>query len=323
MPIWGWVCVSLVAVVFLYSAAEMIRNSLNSAKVARDGATVVAHVVAADDRLYQPLGPGVYPDYSSVKVVFTLDDTLSDAHYTKLEAYADRLRNYTPADSSKVERTLASVKKPHIPCPRPLRLPDRLTNGEEVYAASVDAYWNLLPEGRLTRPYIHCKVLVGPGGGVRMVQSPPTDWVPPPAGPGGARPGAEAGTPGRSSAAVEAVVGPASSRVDLIDAARSMYAEKYSRKYARRKLLAAGHPDVEVDSVVEEAWRTHVGQMRVGGFVSLGVGAMMLVAGAGITIAGMQAAEAQGGGRFYVMTGLIVCGFIGIGRGLVRLASTL
>jgi hypothetical protein len=311
MPIWGWVCVGLFILSAIVGIVEAIRKSRTTSRVMNDGERVVAHVVVADDKLYVPSNPDAYPGCASANVVFTLDDTLSDEHYAKLEAYAELLRNYTAADSSTEEQTLASLKKATscTDCTVPVLLPDRLTGGEEVYAASTDVYWKLLSEGCLTQPYIHCKVLVGPGGGVRMVESPPTDWVPSPA----------ATDPTATTSDGQPAGTPAYSRVAMLAAARALYAENYSPKAARKKLLEAGCAEADVDDILDDAWGAHVGAQRSQGFVELVVGALLLAAGIWVTSASYREAEASGGGTYVVTTGLIICGVYGFFRGTVRL----
>lgn len=107
-------------------------------------------------------------------------------------------------------------------------------------------------------------------------------------------------------------------RAAMLAVAHATYAENYSRKVARKRLLEAGCPVADVNAVVEEAWQAYVGGQRAQGFVELVVGALMLVAGIWITSATYREAEASGG-SYAVMTGLIVFGAYGFFRGTVRL----
>ncbi|MGL6074252.1 MAG: hypothetical protein ACRC8S_08830 [Fimbriiglobus sp.] len=306
MPIWGWVCVGLFWLFVVYTIFAAIREALTKSKVRSKGITVVAHIIAADDKLYTPrLNPDdKHPNSASATVVFTLDDTLSDERYTKLETYAETLRNYTAADSSTGEYDITLLKNPSMPCPRPLRLNDRITGGEEVYAASVDVFCKFLPGGVLTQRYIHCKALVG--AGIVMIESPPTDWVPP------------------SNGFVDSVTAtssggtPTPSRPAFHLAAMAVYDANFSQKTARKTLLELGCSEDDVDAIVNEAWREYISSQRKKGLMQDLIGFAMFLAGIGLTVMTYRQAEASGGGSYVVMTGLILVGAWNAFRGAVR-----
>jgi hypothetical protein len=55
----------------------------------------------------------------------------------------------------------------------PLRLPHRFSGGLDAFNVSVDVPYELLAEGRLTEPYIYCKVLLeGKHSGACMIEYP-------------------------------------------------------------------------------------------------------------------------------------------------------
>jgi hypothetical protein len=310
MPIWGWVLVALFAIGLVITLVEMVQKARVAARVKREGVTVVAHVIATEDKLYLGVDPNLYPGVSPATVVFTLDATLSNVRYAKLEGYAKALREYTAANASAPERALADLKNASAKCLTPVRLPDRLTGGEEVYAASVEVNWKDLTNGRLAHPYIHCKAVVGPGGGVLMIASPPTDWVP--AANVVARAGAATAAPG---AEAEPSGVPAQARAVYSATARALFAEKVTRKEAKAKLREAGCPETELQGIIDEAWQANRAAQRAQGAIELGLGLVMLAVGIGITVA---STSADGGG--VVMTGLIAVGSLVAFRGMLRAA---
>lgn len=52
------------------------------------------------------------------------------------------------------------------------KLPPEFTGGKEVYSVGLWIRRNLLPERRLTRPYVHCAAMPGNSGAVAMMPYP-------------------------------------------------------------------------------------------------------------------------------------------------------
>jgi hypothetical protein len=60
----------------------------------------------------------------------------------------------------------------HLPFFDPLPLPASVAGKLAVYTVSLRVPWKKLPEKKLTRPYIWCKVLEGETDNVRMTDYP-------------------------------------------------------------------------------------------------------------------------------------------------------
>lgn len=172
MPILAWVGVGLFAAAVGAVAAFGVWFWQQSARLTAHGEDVVAAIMMANDAL--AFGkPRRGADYRPAQVVFTLDGDTSDGHIGMLQEYMKRLSDFEPDEGAGFdERVIGQVLRTHIPYSAPLRFPDRLTGGAEVYTASVNVYWDLLPGGRLTLPYIHCRVLVEGRRDIRMIASP-------------------------------------------------------------------------------------------------------------------------------------------------------
>ena len=85
MPIWGWVCVGLVAVVALGLALIVWIEGRREKRLRRDGRTVVARVILANPSVYDTKPAG----FEFAFVVFT-----RDAERAFCERYAPRVRRY-------------------------------------------------------------------------------------------------------------------------------------------------------------------------------------------------------------------------------------
>jgi hypothetical protein len=169
---WLWIVGGIVALAVVGVVVFAIFDHFQTAKIMRDGKPALCWVVMANDSLYKPMKEGALIKFSFAQLVFTLDPTVQDTHSTLAE-WSERLRAFQPSDNPpEDERIIGSVMRTHVPYNRPLRLPDRLTGGAEGYTVTVEVYWDKLPEGILTLPYIYCQVLVGPGGGARMIEYP-------------------------------------------------------------------------------------------------------------------------------------------------------
>jgi hypothetical protein len=124
----------------------------------------------AIDQLYKGLKPG---QSESCHVVFTTTPGVPDLD-DRLKAMAESLHAFDPGENpSKDERITSQVMKTQIGYSYPLRLPPRVAGELEAYNISVRIPYELLPEGKLSRPYIFCKVLLeGEHCGARMVEYP-------------------------------------------------------------------------------------------------------------------------------------------------------
>jgi hypothetical protein len=159
MPIWGWVCIGLTAAAVAFVAFALWQFGRQQERLTRDGRTVVARVLFAHPCLYDAADRSTF---SAAFVVFTLDDDNSPAHLAYLAGVCERLEGFRPgrnadADEQKIGRALSQ----QITVGQtPLRLPNRVTGGREVYFATPNVMRRMLPEGMLTEEYIYLKVLI-------------------------------------------------------------------------------------------------------------------------------------------------------------------
>lgn len=151
----GWICGGLVVAGVAYLA---IARVVDARRAARHGQLVRAWIVFANDSLHQPRDGDAH---SYAQVVFNLDPDTPD-NRAELQRLAAEVRAFRPApDGAEVEHTIGRVIKSQVPLlGEPLRLPDRLTGGRRAYTASVEVYWNRLPDRRLSRGDLYLKVIV-------------------------------------------------------------------------------------------------------------------------------------------------------------------
>lgn len=172
---WMWIIGGIVVLLILIVIGVVVFEQgykKETARIMEEGEKVLCWLVVANDNLYEPIDEGNASAYSFAQVVFTFDDSIKDLHET-LEEWSENLKSYKPPKNpNDDERIIGQVMRTHIPYFRPLRLPKKITGGIKGYTVSVHVFWGLLPEGYITRPYIYCKVLLGSGGGARMVHYP-------------------------------------------------------------------------------------------------------------------------------------------------------
>ncbi len=133
------------------------KYNAQNVKLAKDGRIVKAWVVMANDRIYKRGHP---EDVAPAVVVCTFEemDDLDDF----LEDVVRRLKGFEQKDpDSPEEKHIESVMEGHIPYPHPLRIPKRITGGPEAWFVDAGISRSLLPEKRLTLPYIYIKIWVG------------------------------------------------------------------------------------------------------------------------------------------------------------------
>ena len=166
----GYICVSLTIALVVFIAWATWSQLAKEKTIRAEGEAVLCWIVMANDKLYQRNDSN---GSSYAVVVFTFDKRLDS---DRLQQIAMELPQFEQVDmDSRDERIIASVMRTQIPYFRPLRLPDRITGRSEVYTASLHVYWKLLPQRRLTLPYIWALVLVGDAGGALMIEYPESD----------------------------------------------------------------------------------------------------------------------------------------------------
>ena len=102
----------------------------------------------------------------------------------------------------------------------------------------------------------------------------------------------------------------------MIAKARAIYAEKYSRKVARKRLLEGGCPEPEVDAVVEEAWVSHTTAQRQQAISELSFAATAIAVAIGICV---YESNRGGSPEPGYLIGIGLCAVYGSLRGTVRL----
>jgi hypothetical protein len=167
------VCLGLLYAYFAYVVAPATRRKEleQTEHILAEGQLVKCWIVMARNELYEGLQPG---QSQGAHVVFTTTPKVQNLD-ERLKQIAESLHSFDPGENpNDDERITSQVMKSEIGYYTPLRLPDRAAKGLEAYNVSVTIPHELLPEGRLTKPYIYCKVLVsGDYAGARMVEYPP------------------------------------------------------------------------------------------------------------------------------------------------------
>ena len=150
MPIWGWVCIGLTAIVALGLVWIVIWDAQNEKLLAREGVTVVARVILANPSAYEDKPTG----FEFAFVLFTRDADESDAHLEFLGDVAEKLKGFEARGNSESEKKLAWALDTQRTIGDVIRVPDRFTGGRAVYFTSVPVKRRMLPDGKLTRDYI-------------------------------------------------------------------------------------------------------------------------------------------------------------------------
>jgi hypothetical protein len=155
---------------FVVAPATKRKEAERTKHILAEGQLVKCWIVMARNELYEGLQPG---QSQSAHVVFTTTPKIQNLD-ERLKQVAESLKSFDPGENpNDDERITSQVMKSEIGYYTPLRLPDRVAKGLEAYNVSVTIPYESLPEGRLTRPYIYCKVLVkGDHAGARMVEYP-------------------------------------------------------------------------------------------------------------------------------------------------------
>jgi hypothetical protein len=164
--------VALVPVYFFMLVPAMKKRAAEEAeKAARielRGKPVRAWIVFAHDDLYKPSDSD---EHRYAQVIYTFDQLASPDK--TLAEIAGKLVPFRASEgASQDEKTISRVMESHFPYFDPLRLPASVAGKLAVYTVSLRVPWKKLPEGKLTRPYIWCKVLDGEDDNVRMTAYP-------------------------------------------------------------------------------------------------------------------------------------------------------
>jgi hypothetical protein len=163
---------ALVPVYFFMIVPAMKKRAAEEAeKAARielRGKPVRAWIVFAHDDLYKENDSD---EHRYAQVIYTFEQNPSSDK--TLAEITGRLVSYRAGEgTSQDEKTISRVMEHHFPYFDPLRLPASVAGKLTVYTVSLRVPWKKLPEGKLTRPYIWCKVLDGETDNVRMMAYP-------------------------------------------------------------------------------------------------------------------------------------------------------
>lgn len=158
MPIWGWVCLGVPAALAAFLAYITWQFGRQQARLMERGRTVVARILFADPALYDPTHGATF---SAAFVVFTMSDDTSPAHLDYLRTICERLDGFQPESDDEDELKIGGAIRQQTTVGQiPLRLPNRITNGKEVYFATPNVMRRMLPRKRITKEYIVLKVLI-------------------------------------------------------------------------------------------------------------------------------------------------------------------
>lgn len=178
MPFWGWLClwalVGLLVVVgvlyLLFHVFVVLPHEREMKHLKEKGQDVVAWVLLANPSVYKDMSP---PTFEFAFVVFTLDNDPSDEHLDFLQAVAEQLEDFESENSNTDEWRLGQALKTQKTVGDVLPVPKRLTGGREVYFSTPGVTRSMLPENKLTRPYIHLRVIpTGPHRASSMIEYP-------------------------------------------------------------------------------------------------------------------------------------------------------
>lgn len=161
MPTWGWVCLGLGVGVFgvLWLLLKLMTISYNRKlkRLEEFGETVVGRIFLANPSVYHG---DTAPNFEFAFVVFTRDNDDSEEHLAFLGEIVRRLDGFTADEDSEEEKKLAWSLETQRTQDGVLRIPDRVTDGREVYFCSVGVSRELLPGRKLTRNYLHLRVIL-------------------------------------------------------------------------------------------------------------------------------------------------------------------
>lgn len=171
-----WIVLGLLGVLVVLYLALVIGLNLfatpfegHTPFILAEGKPFKCWVMWAQDQLYQGVKAG---DLPSCTVVFA-DAGGADAD-EKLQRIAKALPAFRAApDAPEQERLLSRLMEAEDCLHEPVPLPKRISEGLKAYVVALQIPAESLPEARLTRPYIYCKVLFeGKHAGARMIEYP-------------------------------------------------------------------------------------------------------------------------------------------------------
>lgn len=169
---WQWIlgfvcglpCLGFVA----FMIFALIMSQRDKAKAIRDGVHTIAWLVQANYKLFE-LDSGSYP----AQFLIMLDPSVSDPRPI-LEPLAARVAHLKTADPQNAaeEEAAATVRDEAYDAYRKAKLPISFTGGPEVFSVHIWVERSLLPEGRLTRRYVHAAYIPDAHGQVYMLPYP-------------------------------------------------------------------------------------------------------------------------------------------------------
>ncbi|MBI1914576.1 MAG: hypothetical protein HYS12_07535 [Planctomycetes bacterium] len=162
--------VGLLAAVGLYllSRHNWATFRAERAKIVETGQIVKCWIIRANSSLYRKSLFDAPYDWADV--VFTFETARPNLDQVLLEL-AQRVASFRPGrDATEDELRVARVMSIELPKPSRTPLPTSITGGMKAYMVGTQVMRELLPEGKLTRPYIWAVGLTdNPEGGVVMV----------------------------------------------------------------------------------------------------------------------------------------------------------
>lgn len=180
--------------VILLSVRDWQHFLAEKAQIIENGSKVKCWILRANPSLYS--GFRIFDIYDYADVVFTFDQEEADLDAT-LSAITERALHLAtvlgevldrpkklqsvsqkefgrPATAEEIR--VAQVLSVEVPKPSRTPLPASITGGVEAYMVATQVMRELLPEGKLTRPYIWAAAIVDdPEGGVAMIPYPDED----------------------------------------------------------------------------------------------------------------------------------------------------
>jgi hypothetical protein len=164
--------VVLAAAYFLFMVPAIKRRAAEEAekadRIESRGKPVLAWIVMAHNDLYEQRDTD---EYRMAQVIYTFHQLPSPEK--TLGEIARKLPAYRAGpDATEEERRVSLVMETEIPDVDPARVPESIAGELPVYAVSLRVPWRKLPDRKLTKPYVWCKVLEGESDNVRMTAYP-------------------------------------------------------------------------------------------------------------------------------------------------------
>ena len=155
MPIWGWVCLGLVALVILFAVYALMSESRLRRHYERNADPMVGWIVQANPVLYDDDG---WDNVAQILVAFDAPSKTPDPEIGELAARVAELKTSEPDGEEEAEVAELVRDETYRPFEW-FKLPEEFTGGREVYSIHVWVERELLPGRRLRHPFVRCLVM--------------------------------------------------------------------------------------------------------------------------------------------------------------------